>query len=145
MIRYVFMLALAITSFVITANAQTAGAMTRSMAPPTRFQKQHMPQTEEMLINLLKDSNPTKRATAVQNIRDLEFIYPDEPFNNFLTPLTDILKDEKEPNQIRLLTAIALDELHSETGDDAIKEMSKTSSNQSVKDLCNALINTPEY
>jgi len=138
------MFSLAVMSFAITANAQTAGAMTHSMAPPTRFQKQHMPQTEEMLINLLKDSNPTKRATAVQNIRDLEFIYPDEPFDKFLAPLTNILKDEKEPCQIRLLSAIALDELHSETGDNAIQEMSKTSSNQSVKELCSALINTPE-
>ena len=99
-----------------------------------------MPQTEEMLINSLMDSNPSKKATTVQDIRDLEFIYPDEPFNNFIKPLGDLLKNEKEITQVRILSAIALDGLHSDTGDQAIEEMSKTSSDQSVKELCAALL-----
>jgi len=82
MIRSVFILLIVVISFAIKAEAQN-----RSNTQATRFQKQHMPQTEEMLINSLMDSNPSKKATTVQDIRDLEFIYPDEPFNNFIKPL----------------------------------------------------------
>ena len=135
MIRSVFILLIVVISFAIKAEAQN-----RSNTQATRFQKQHMPQTEEMLINSLMDSNPSKKATTVQDIRDLEFIYPDEPINNFIKPLGDLLKNEKEITQVRILSAIALDGLHSDTGDQAIEEMSKTSSDQSVKELCAALL-----
>jgi hypothetical protein len=140
MIRFLLVISLVTISLAITADAQTAGAITRSNLQSTRFQKQHMPQTEVMLVNGLKDSDPSKRSTAAQNIRDLEFAYPDEPFNNLLTPLMERLKDEKEITQVRILSAIALDGLHSDTGDQAIEEVSKMSSNQNVKELCTALL-----
>ena len=140
MIRPILIFSLVVILFEITTNAQTDGAMNRSEIQSTRFQKQHMPQTEEMLINSLMESNPSKKATTIQNVRDLEFIYPEEPFNNFLAPLMKILKNENEIVQIRILAAIALDGLHSNTGDQAIENMSKTSGNQNVKELCSALL-----
>ena len=140
MIRFLLVISLVTISLAITADAQTAGAMTRSNLQSTRFQKQHMPQTAEMLINGLKNSGPIVRSTDIQNIRDLEFAYPEEPFIDFLSPLSETLKNESEVTQVRILTAIALDGLHSDSGDRAIEGISKTSSNQSVMELCIALL-----
>ena len=140
MIRFLIGISLVTISLAITVDAQTTDTKTRSNLQSTRFQKQHMSQTVEMLINSLMESNPSKKATTVQNIRDLEFAYPNEPFSNLLTPLTERLKDENETTQVRLLSAIALDGLHNDTGDKAIEEVSKTSGNQSVKELCAALL-----
>jgi len=140
MIRFLLVISLVTIPLAITLDAQTAGAMTRSNLQSTRFQKQHMPQTEEMLINGLKNSDPSVRYTNIQNIRDLEFAYPEEPFIDFLSPLMETLKNESEVTQVRILSAIALDGLHSDTGDRAIEEISKTSSNKSVKELCIALL-----
>ena len=64
MIRYLLVISLITISLAITADAQTAGAKTRSTLESTRFQRQHMPQTVVMLINALKDSNLSKRSTA---------------------------------------------------------------------------------
>jgi hypothetical protein len=140
MIRFLFVISLVTIFLAITADAQTAGANTRSNLQATRFQKQHMSQTLEMHVNLLTDSNPTKRAMAVQNIRDMEFAYPDEPFKDLVTPLMERLKDENETTQVRILSAMTLDGLHSDTGDQTIEEVSKTTSNQSIKELCTALL-----
>jgi hypothetical protein len=108
MIRFLIMISFVIFSFAITADAQT-NTKNRPKLEPTRFQKQHMVQTLEMHVELLKDSDPLKRATGVQNIRYLEFAYPDEPFSNMLTPLMERLKDENETVQVRMLSAIALE------------------------------------
>jgi hypothetical protein len=140
MIRSCIVLSLMVIFFTLTTFAQTAGALSRTKVLSTRFQKQHMKQTEEMLINGLKDNDPLKRATSAQNIRDLEFVYPEEPFSAFLTPLVETLKNENEVTQVRILSAIALDQLHSETGDQVIEDVAKISTNQSVKELCTALL-----
>jgi hypothetical protein len=139
MIRFLIMISFVIFSFAITADAQT-NTKNRPKLEPTRFQKQHMVQTLEMHVELLKDSDPLKRATGVQNIRYLEFAYPDEPFSNMLTPLMERLKDENETVQVRMLSAIALEGLHNDTGDKEIEEMSKMCKNKSVKELCIALL-----
>lgn len=140
MIRYLIVISLLALSFSVTANAQTPNAKNRPKLEPTRFQRQHMPQTLVMHVELLKDSNPEKRATAIQNIRDMEYSYPDEPFSELLTPLMERLKDENETTHVRVLSAIALDALHNDTGDQSIDEVSKKTSNQTVKDLCAALL-----
>ena len=135
MIRFLVVFSLVTLSFAITANAQN-----RVKLEPTRFQKQHMVQTLNMHIDLLKDTDPSKRATGIQNIRDLEDAYPDEPFSNLLNPLIERLKDENETTQVRILSAIALDGLHNNKGDKAIEEMSQMSKSQSIKELCTALL-----
>jgi hypothetical protein len=140
MIRYVFILLLVVISFAITADAQTDGAKNRSKLQPTRFQRQHMTQTLEMHINLLTDKNPSIRAMAIQNIRDMEFAYPNESFSDLLAPLMKRIMDENETTQVRLLSAMAIDGLHSDKGDQAIEEVSNTTSNQMIKELCTALL-----
>ena len=140
MIRFLLVISLVTISLAITADAQTAGAKSRLKIEPTRFQKQHMPQTEEMLVNGLKNDDPSLRSTSAQNISDLEFAYPNEPFSDLLSPMMEALKNEKEVTQVCILCALALDGIHSDTGDQTIEEMSKTSSNQTVKELCIALL-----
>jgi hypothetical protein len=139
MIRFLLVISLVTFSLAITADAQT-NAKNRPKPEQTRFQKQHMVQTLSMHVDLLKDSDPLKRATGVQNIRYLEYAYPDEPFTNILSPLMERLKDENETTQVRMLSAIALDGLHNDTGDKAIEEMSKMSNNKNLKELCIALL-----
>ena|ERR1039457_4733815 len=129
MIRFLIVISFLTLYFTITANAQMTSSKNRPKLQSTRFQRQHMTQTLEMHVELLKDDNPSKRAMAVQNIRDMEYAYPDEPFSNLLTPLIERLKDENETTHVRLLSAMALDALHNDTGDLAIEDVSKTTSN----------------
>ena len=140
MIRFLIVISLVTFSFALIANAQTDAAKNRSNLQPTRFQRQHMTQTLEMHINLLTDSNPSIRAMAIQNIRDMEFAYPNESFSDLLTPLMKRIQDENESTQVRILSAMALDGLHSDKGDQAIEEISKTTSNQVIKEICTALL-----
>jgi hypothetical protein len=140
MVRYFSVILLVTLSFALTAFAQTTNTKNRPKLEPTRFQKQHMLQTLGMHVELLKDSDPSKRATVIQNIRDMEYAYPDEPFSDVLTPLMERLKDETETTHVRLLSALALEGLHNDSGDDVIAEVSKKTNNQSVKDLCTALM-----
>jgi hypothetical protein len=78
-------------------------------------------------------------SSSVQTIRELEQAFPDEAFSTFVDPLSKIVRGENYETQARILSALALDELHSDIGDKAIYEMAKNTSNQSVKDICTAL------
>jgi uncharacterized membrane-anchored protein YjiN (DUF445 family) len=106
----------------------------------TRFQKQHLKQTEASLVAALNNGSPSIQATAAQAIRQLEWTFPDQEFKSFISPLVNIVKNEKGDTQARLLAAIALDGLHSDVGDDAIGIVAKDSNNKSVQELCDALM-----
>jgi uncharacterized membrane-anchored protein YjiN (DUF445 family) len=106
----------------------------------TRFQKQHMKQTEASIVNALNNESAGVQVTAVQTLRQLEWTFPDEEFKSTISPLIRIVKDEKGDTQARILAAIALDGLHSDVGDEAITWTAKSSSNKSVQELCAALI-----
>ena len=108
----------------------------------TRFQRQHMKQTEASLVNALNNESAGVQATAVQTLRQLEWTFPDEEFKSTISPLIRIVKDERGDTQARLLAIIALDGLHSDLGDEAITMTAKSSSNKSVQELCAALIMT---
>jgi hypothetical protein len=108
----------------------------------TRFQKQHLKQTEASLVNALNSASAGMQATAAQTLRQLEWTFPEEEFKSTISPLIQLLKDEKGDTQVRLLTAIALDGLHSDLGDEAIASVAKSSNNKSVQELCAALIMT---
>ena len=106
----------------------------------TRFQKQHMKQTIEMLTQALESNNPTMQTSGAQAIRQLEYLYPDEPFREFITPLSKVIKNDKADVQARILSAIALDGLHSDDGDKILDETSKSASNEGIRELCTALL-----
>jgi len=114
---------------------------------PTRFSKQHdsyfvkehLDQSVQMILQALQNQNPAYVSSAVQTIREIEQVFPDEPFTSFITPLSNILKDENSETPTRVLSAVALDELHSDTGDQVIYSVAKNTSNQTVKNICTAL------
>jgi hypothetical protein len=106
----------------------------------SRFQKQHMTQTIEMLTDALQSNNPTMQTSGAQAIRQLEYIYPDEPFTEFIQPLSEVVKDDNADVHARILSAIALEGLHTDIGDKVLEETSKSTSNESVRELCSALL-----
>ena len=122
-------------------------AVTPAQSKPSRFAKQHksyflkehLDKTETMLIQALQSHDANMVSSSVQTIRELEQAFPDEAFSTFVDPLSKIVRGENYETQARILSALALDELHSDTGDKAIYEMAKNTSNQSVKDICTAL------
>ena len=103
------------------------------------FIKEHMDQTEQMLLQSLQSNNANMVSSSIQTIRELEQVFPDEPFSTFIDPLSSIVKNENSDTHARVLSALALDELHSDLGDKAIYEVAKNTTNQSVKDICSAL------
>ena len=103
------------------------------------FAKEHLKQTEKMLIQHLQNDSTNSKLSAVQAIWELEQIFPTEPFSSFIGPLGDIVKNEKSEIQLRILSAIALDGLHSDNGDKVIFEASKNTADESFKNVCIAI------
>ena len=138
MIRVIFFSLITILIFSATIPAQSK---------PTRFSKQHnshflkehLDKTEAMLIQSLQSNDANMVSSSVQTIRELEQVFPEETFGSFIDPLSSIVQNENFDTHSRILSALALDELHSDKGDKAIYEMAKNTSNQSVKDICAAL------
>ena len=106
---------------------------------PTKFMKDHLKQTEESLVQALQNNSINMSSSAVQTIRELEEIFPSESFSSFLEPLMDIVKNEKADTQLRILSALALDKLHSDKGDEVIYTVAKNTTNESVKNISTAL------
>ena len=80
------------------------------------------------------------QAQAVQTFRDLEQMFPKYSFASSLEPLGNKLKDEKADPTVRMLAALALDELHSDAGDAIISEVAGSSTDEGLKSLCSALL-----
>lgn len=137
--KQVFVLIMVISAMLfITVNAQDQS---------TRFEKQHhskfvesnLKQTEAMILKSLESDNIGILASSAQTIRQLELIFPKNNFGSLLDPLMKIVQDENGNIQVRILSALALDGLHSDKGDKAIYDVAKTTNNNSVKDICVAL------
>jgi uncharacterized membrane-anchored protein YjiN (DUF445 family) len=131
--RFILLIIIALIVSISATQAQDAA---------TRFQKQHLKQTEASLVNALNSESVGMQATAAQTLRQLEWAFPEEEFKSTITPLIRIVKDEKGETHARILAAIALDGLHSDLGDEAIAIVAKSSTNKSVQELASALIVT---
>ena len=103
------------------------------------FEKTHLEQTEIMLVQALESNSPSLNSSALQTIREIEEIFPTESFSTFIEPLGDIIKNENADTQLRILSALALDKLHSDIGDNIIYEVAKNTTNESVKNVSQAL------
>jgi hypothetical protein len=106
----------------------------------TDFLRKHMKQTEQSLANVLKDTVVNMQITAVQNIRELEEIFPEYPFTALLKPLQEKLGDENTDPVVRTLVALALDGLHSDAGDAVIQATADSSPDKDLQTLCRALL-----
>ncbi|MGA9364402.1 MAG: hypothetical protein WBW16_08555, partial [Bacteroidota bacterium] len=60
----------------------------------TQFLREHLKQTEQSLIPALEDTVVNMQIAAVQNIRELEQVFPEYPFSAVLGPLEKRLGDE---------------------------------------------------
>lgn len=105
----------------------------------SHFLKDHLKQTEDMLLQALQSTSLNMKSTAVQTIRELEEIYPSESFSSFIEPLSDIIQNEKTDTPLRILSALALDKLHSDNGDKVIYKVAKNTTDESMKNICSAL------
>lgn len=113
----------------------------------TRFLRQHkayflkyrLDKTDTMIMHALQSNSVNMKETAVQTVRELEEVFPYEPFILFIDPLSNIIRDEKAATQLRILSALALDKLHSDEGDKVIYEVAKSTTNESIKNICKAL------
>lgn len=103
------------------------------------FLKEHLQQTEDMLLQALYTESVDMKPSAVQTIRELEEIFPTESFSLFIKPLSDLIQDENAEIQVRILSALALDKLHSDKGDKIIYDVARNTANESLKNICSAL------
>jgi hypothetical protein len=139
--------AVAIVLFAASLQAQEGPSDTRIASqhkPPSAMEKQ-LPQHEATLISTLASGNATMQAQAVQTIRDLEQMFPKYSFKASLEPLTAKLKDEKADGTVRMLAALAMDELHSDAGDAIIRNVAGSTQNKALEMLCNALLVRSQY
>ena len=140
--NHIFSLVLSIAILFFFANT-----LSYTQDRPTRFSEQHNSQTlkdnldniETMLLQHLQNDSSDTKLTAVQTFREIEQIFPTRSFSSFIVPLKEIVENEELDVQLRIIAVIALDELHSNIGDQAIYEMASNSMNESVKNVCIAI------
>ncbi len=128
-------------------RAQDSVSTTRIEAQhkETRAMGKHLAQHEESLLKSLESENPVVQAQSVQTIRDLEQMFPKYSFKSSLVPLGTKLKNENADPTVRLLAALALDELHSDAGDATIRDVASTCQDKGLQTLCKALLVRSDY
>ena len=137
--KHIFALIMVISVMLcLTTNAQDQSSRFEKQHK-SKFLKSNIKNTEEMLLNSFESNHLEIISNSVQTLRQLEDIFPDNNFSSLIEPLMKFVKDENMDTQVRILSALALDGLHSDKGDKAIYEAAKSTNNQSVKDVCVAL------
>lgn len=140
--RGVMFLAVSIALVALPALGQEQMSTTRVERQHhlTRFQKGHMKESEESLVNAIESPRVELQQTGIQAVRELEQLDTSYPFSRLIGPLTAKLKDEKADGTVRMLAALALDELHSDAGDAAIQSVAAKGADTGLKNLCQALL-----
>jgi hypothetical protein len=140
--RIMTILAVGLMLFAVSLQAQESKSTKRieRQHTYTQFQKSQMKSSEASLLAAMNSESVGLQQSAIQSLRDLEQLAPEYPFSTLIGPLEQKLKNEQADQTVRMLAALALDELHSDAGDAVIKSMAEKSENKSVLDLCNALL-----
>jgi hypothetical protein len=133
-------LALMVCAPAVHSQQDTSTTRIEAQHKATRSMEKHLAQYEENLLTNLKDTNPAVQAQVVQTIRELEQMFPRYSFKSSLAPLEAKLKDEKTDPVVRRLSALALDELHSDAGDAVIRDVAGSSEDKGLQTLCKALL-----
>jgi hypothetical protein len=113
----------------------------------TRFQKQHrtnfnkknLKSMQEMLVKSLESGNSSMVASATQTLRELLQIFPEESFSSLLDPLINIMMDENSTTSARILALFAIESLHSDAGDAAIKNLQNSTTTETLREICDAM------
>jgi hypothetical protein len=126
----------------VAAQGQETSATTRieKQHKTSRFQGQHMKQTEATILQALEGNSPGVQQSSVQTLRELEQMYPAYSFSTLVMPLGDLLNNIHADGVVRRLAALALDELHSDAGDAAIKNVANANDDKGLQTLCSALL-----
>jgi hypothetical protein len=146
--RALFASAMALMVCATAVQAQDSKSTTRLEAQQHRLNSsmgKSLPKYEANLAATLGNENPTIQAQAVQTMRELTQMFPSYPFEKLIGPLGAKLKDEKADGTVRLLAALALDELHSDAGDAVIKDVAGSSQDKTLQALCTALLVRSQY
>ena len=137
--KYTIALIMLISAMLLTTiNAQDQSTRYEAQHH-SKYIKSHLPQTEEMLLKNFASNNVVMLSSNIQTLRELEDIFTEYKFSSLIDPLIKIVQDEKQDTQVRILSALALDKLHSDKGDNSIYGIAKSTKNQSVRDICVAL------
>ena len=104
-----------------------------------RFTQEKLNVIERNLVIALETPSPGMQASAAQTVRDLKELSPEYSFSRLVIPLMRIVKDEAAEIGPRILASLALEELHSEMGDYAIKRTAQFTDCNRMQHLCMAL------
>lgn len=128
--------------FAVSAQAQgnKSTARIEKQHNLSQFQNGQMEHSEASILQGLQSNSPRMQQTSVQSLRELMQIAPEYSFSTLVVPLENILKNEQADRKSRWLSALALDELHSDAGDTAIRAMSANSNDKGLQTLCQALM-----
>jgi len=126
----------------VAAQAQGEKSTTRieQQHKMTHFQNSQMKSSEASILQGLESGSPRLQQTSIQTLRELMQLATDYPFKSLITPLEKTLNNEQADRLVRWLSALALDELHSDAGDAAIRAMSQNSNDKGLQTLCQALL-----
>jgi hypothetical protein len=106
----------------------------------TEFQKKQMKQTEASILAGIQGESVGMQQGAIQALRELAQIAGDYPFSSLIIPLEGKLTNTQSDRTVRMLAALALDELHSDAGDAVIKSVAEKSEDEGLQALCKALL-----
>lgn len=132
--------ALAFTSI----NAQSTSTRLQKQHDVTKFMKAHLTSSIEMLNRALENKQYNMKLSALQTIRQLEQIFPEESFSSLIEPLITVINDNGIETETRALAAITLDQLHSDKGDEALFLVGQNCQNRTIKNLCQAITRVTE-
>lgn len=138
MLRTLFSITLGVILFALTIQAQSDISRFQKQHN-TKFNKKNLKATQETLIHALESGNSQMIASAAQTVRELQQIFPSENFDVMLAPLAKIVKDENGETSARILSLFALESLHSDVGDAAIKDLQKSTTSKTLLEICNAM------
>ena len=125
-----------VITFLFAFNINAQNQTTRfNLQHRSEFQEGRLEQTKKTLLEAMESKDSHMQTTALQTLRDLEIIFPEDKFTNFIEPLIIDVKDENENTTVRILSMLALENLHSDKGDAAIYFISQNTLNKSVKDI----------
>jgi len=138
--RHILIAVLLATAFAFASlNAQNANTRLQKQHNVSKFVKAHLTSSIEMTARALEDKQYNMKLSALQTIRQLEQLFPEESFSRLVQPLVTIINDKNTETETRVLAAVTLDQLHSDMGDEAIFMAGKTSENSTLKGFCQAI------
>ena len=117
-----------------------------------RFTEEKLKQIDRNLVRCLESDNPYVVCTALKTVRDVKALAPEYSFSHEMTiALMHILKNETMNHRdvpgwseegccsIRILAAVALNDMNSGMGDYAIKMQAKFTTSKRLQRVCTLL------